>query len=79
MGIALYFAAQGAGRLQWPLLAGALRLFLYAGLGWATLVVTGSLSAFFALGALAMSVYGLLILWSVASGQWFAKARRSAP
>jgi len=78
MGIALYFASQGAGRLKWPLLAGALRLFLYAGLGWATLEVTDSLTAFFAVGAAAMSVYGLLILWSVASGSWFAKDRRSA-
>ncbi|MEF9999550.1 MAG: MATE family efflux transporter [Comamonas sp.] len=76
LGIALYFASQGAGRLKWPLLAGALRLFLYAGLGWATLVVTGALWAFFALGAVAMTAYGLLILWSVASGSWFAKPGR---
>ena len=48
--------------------AAAMRLFLYAGLGWAVLVVTGSLTSFFALGAAAMTVYGLLILWSVASG-----------
>lgn len=75
MGIALYFASQGAGRLKWPLLAGAARLLLYAGLGWAVLAATGSLSAFFALGAVAMVLYGLLILWSVASGRWFAPPR----
>lgn len=76
MGIALYFASQGAGRLKWPLLAGALRLGLYAGLGWAALVATGSLTAFFAFGAAAMAAYGLIIFWSVASGSWFAKERR---
>lgn len=75
MGIALYFASQGAGRLKWPLLAGAGRLLLYAGLGWAVLAATGSLSAFFALGAVAMVLYGLLIMWSVASGRWFAPPR----
>ncbi|MEG1767483.1 MAG: MATE family efflux transporter [Comamonas sp.] len=76
MGIALYFASQGAGRLKWPLLAGALRLGRYAGLGWAALVATGSLTAFFAFGAAAMAAYGLIIFWSVASGSWFAQERR---
>jgi putative MATE family efflux protein len=76
LGFSLYFASQGAGRLKWPLLAGALRLFLYAGLEWGMLVVTQSLTAFFAVGATAMTVYGLLILWSVASGSWFATEQR---
>lgn len=76
LGFSLYFASQGAGRLTWPLLAAVLRLCLYAGLGWAVLVMTGSLTAFFAIGAVAMAVYGLLILWSVASGSWFASAQR---
>lgn len=71
LGFSLYFASQGAGRLKWPLLAGAMRLSLYAGLGWVVLIVTGSLTLFFAIGAAAMTVYGLLILWSVASGSWF--------
>lgn len=77
LGFSLYFASQGAGRLKWPLLAGAMRLSLYAGLGWAVLVVTGSLTSFFAIGAAAMTVYGLLILWSVASGRWFGSEPQS--
>ncbi|WP_353506059.1 MATE family efflux transporter [Variovorax fucosicus] len=76
-GFSLYFASQGAGRLKWPLLAGAMRLSLYAGLGWAVLVVTGSLTSFFAIDAAAMTVYGLLILWSVASGRWFGSEPQS--
>jgi len=73
MGFSLYFASQGAGRLKWPLLAGALRLLLFAGVGWIMLVTTGSLIAFFATGALAMALYGLCILWAVAYGHWFER------
>ncbi len=71
LGFSLYFAAQGAGRLAWPLGAGALRLALYAGGGALALRVTGSLPLFFAIGAGAMVAYGAIILWSVASGCWF--------
>ena len=34
MGLALYFASQGAGRLLWPLLAGLVRLVIAVGGGW---------------------------------------------
>lgn len=47
LGLSLYFASQGAGRLKWPLLAVALRLVLYAGLGWIALAITDSLKVFF--------------------------------
>ena len=72
LGFSLYFAAQGAGRLKWPLGAGALRLALYAGLGTVVLRATGSLPLFFAIGAGAMVAYGSINLWAVASGRWFA-------
>jgi putative MATE family efflux protein len=71
LGFSLYFAAQGAGRLAWPLGAGALRLVLYAGVGTLALRLTGSLPLFFAIGAGAMVAYGAIILWSVASGRLF--------
>ena len=70
LGFSLYFASQGAGRLKWPLLAGALRLLIYAGLGGALLAATDSLTVFFMAGAVAMTVYGLCILASVASDSW---------
>ncbi|MEQ7990141.1 MATE family efflux transporter [Xanthomonas hortorum] len=75
LGFSLYFASQGAGRLKWPLLAGAMRLLLFAGGGGIVLAVTGSLTAFFALGATAMVMYGSCVLWAVASGRWFKTAR----
>ncbi|VFR32339.1 Multidrug and toxin extrusion (MATE) family efflux pump YdhE/NorM, homolog [plant metagenome] len=65
MGFSLYFASQGAGHLKWPLLAGAARLLIFAGLGWAVLVWTGSLAGFFATGAIAMTLYGICIVCSV--------------
>jgi putative MATE family efflux protein len=71
LGFSLYFAAQGAGRLEWPLAAGALRFTLFAGVGALALRVTGSLPLFLAIGAGAMVAYGAIILWSVASGRWF--------
>nr|WP_109479692.1 MATE family efflux transporter [Paraburkholderia sp. C35] len=70
VGFSLYLAAQGAGRLKWPLGAGALRLALFAGAGTCALHVTRSLPLFFSFGALAMLGYGIINLWSVASGRW---------
>ncbi|CAN5180857.1 MATE family efflux transporter [soil metagenome] len=71
LGFSLYFACQGAGRLKWPLLAVLLRLLIGAGLGAVALSTTGSMTLFFALAALGMALYGLLVLWSVAAGTWF--------
>ena len=51
LGLCLYFASQGAGRLLWPLLAGLLRMVLAVGGGWLALRLTGSLAwVFVALG-----------------------------
>ena len=71
LGLALFFASQGAGRLGWPLLAGAIRLAVAIGGGWAVLKATGSLAATFAALALAMVVYGSLLASAIASGVWF--------
>ena len=47
LGMALYFASQGAGTLTWPLLAGILRMVLAIGGGWLVLFWTGSLTLVF--------------------------------
>ena len=73
LGFSLYFASQGAGKLKWPLTAGALRLALYVGVGAAVLAAFHSLTAFFILGAIAMVTYGSVVVWSVAAGTWFGK------
>ena len=75
LGLSLYFAAQGAGRLASPLGAAALRVALYAGVGTLALQVTGSLPVFFAIGAIAMVAYGAIVFWSAASGGWFVASQ----
>ncbi|WPB59443.1 MATE family efflux transporter [Xylophilus sp. GOD-11R] len=77
MGFSLYFASQGAGRLAWPLAAGAVRLVVFAGIGWVALALTGSMTGFFAMGAVAMALYGSIVLWSVSS--WTRPGARRAP
>ncbi|MCZ8439307.1 hypothetical protein [Achromobacter xylosoxidans] len=49
------------------------------GLGGAVLRLTGSLAGFFAVAALAMAVYGLVILAAVASGSWFERGHLRRP
>lgn len=76
LGIALYFASQGAGRLGWPLAAGFLRVLIAVGGGWIVLRMTGSLEWLFAVYALGLLAYGTVIAAAVASGQWFRRPRR---
>ena len=71
LGMALYFASQGAGALRWPLIAGALRLTVAVGGGYLALRWSGSLTAVFAALGLALVVFGSVIAISVARGAWF--------
>jgi Na+-driven multidrug efflux pump len=71
LGLSLYFASQGAGKLLWPLGAGALRLVVALLGGWLVLRLTGSLDAFFATLALALLAYGLTMLAAVKAGVWY--------
>ena len=75
LGLSLYFASQGAGRLAWPLLAGLIRMVIAVGGGWAVLAATGSLEWTFAMLGLALVVYGLTLVSAVASGVWFRRRR----
>jgi putative MATE family efflux protein len=68
MGLALYFAAQGAGRLLWPIIAGLARLILAAGGGWLALRLTGSLHFLYAALAVALILYGAIIATAVRAG-----------
>jgi putative MATE family efflux protein len=78
LGLALYFASQGAGRLGWPLLAGLLRLIIAIGGGWLALLATGSLAWLFAALSLALLAYGLTICGAVVGGAWFRASRKTA-
>ncbi|WP_043363946.1 MATE family efflux transporter [Belnapia sp. F-4-1] len=71
LGLALYFASQGAGKLGWPLLAGLIRLVIAVGGGWLALHLTGSLAWVFAALAAGLVVYGVLLAAVIRGGAWF--------
>ena len=77
LGLALYFASQGAGKLFWPLTAGLARLVIAVAGGWLALRLTGSLGWMFAALALGLIVYGLSLVAAVLSGTWFRRPRAS--
>lgn len=71
LGLALYFASQGAGRLLWPLLAGATRLAVAAAGGWVILHWTGGeLTALFAVMAAALVIFGSTLAGAIHLGAW---------
>ena len=75
LGLALYFASQGAGRLAWPLVAGFARLLVAACGGWAAIhLLGGGLGGLFGAMALALVVFGVTVAVAIRAGAW-----RSAP
>ena len=79
LGLALYFASQGAGRLFWPVFSGLLRMIIAIGGGWLVLRLTGSLGWMFAALALALVVYGISLATAISSGVWFRSATATIP
>jgi len=71
LGMGLYFASQGAGRLLWPWLANMVRLIIAAGGGWLALRFGGDLSSVFLALAVALGAFGIVNAAAVAGGAWF--------
>lgn len=71
LGMGLYFASQGAGRLLWPLLANMARLVIAAVGGWFALYLGGGVSGVFVALAVALVAFGSINAAAVASGVWF--------
>ena len=71
VGLVLYFASQGAGRLLWPVLGNVARLAVASIGGWLALRWGGQLSGVFAVQGVALIVYGVFITSSIAGGAWF--------
>lgn len=62
LGLALFFASQGAGRLVWPLVASSVRLAVVAAGGWLAVHVAGAPpEALYAVVALSLSALGLTL------------------
>jgi Na+-driven multidrug efflux pump len=73
LGLALYFASQGAGRLLWPLLAGMMRLLIAAGGGWVAMHwFAGGLPTLFIAIAVALTFFGITVAVAVQAGAWAA-------
>jgi Na+-driven multidrug efflux pump len=75
VGMALYFASQGAGRLKWPLIAGIVRLVVAVGGGWLMLRWAGDLSGVFLALGLGLAAHGIIIAAAVKAGVWFPRSR----
>jgi putative MATE family efflux protein len=73
LGLSLYFASQGAGRLRWPLVAGFVRMFVAIVIGGLALRATGSLAWLFAFLGIGLAAYGGIVTIAVARGTWFVK------
>ena len=76
LGMALYFASQGAGRLRWPLTAAATRFVIAAGGGWVAFRLTNDLVHVFLALAVALSAFGAINAAAVAAGVWFDRPAR---
>jgi putative MATE family efflux protein len=76
LGLALFFAAQGAGRLAWPLAASTVRLLVVAVGGWLALRVAGGTpEALYAVIALSLSALGLTLAAATYLADWEGRAR----
>ncbi|MGH6727793.1 MAG: MATE family efflux transporter [Pseudolabrys sp.] len=76
VGLSLYFASQGAGRMGWPMLAAGLRVVIAAGGGWLAVKTFGGSHGLFAALAAAIVSFGLVNAAAVASGVWFAGRKK---
>jgi putative MATE family efflux protein len=79
LGLALYFASQGAGRLLWPLLAGFLRMSVALGGGWLAMRFTGRVEALYSALALGLVLYGATVATAVWRGVWFRSPKPVVP
>ncbi|WP_316214623.1 MATE family efflux transporter [Bradyrhizobium sp. SZCCHNR2035] len=70
LGLVLYFASQGAGRVFLPVLAGTARLILAGGAGLVVVELGGNSATLFAIFAIAFVTYGLLNLLSFYVADW---------
>ena len=74
LGLVLYFASQGAGRLLWPVIGNVVRLAVAALGGWLVLHWWGGgLTAIFVTQGVALVLYGLVNAWAIAGGAWFGR------
>jgi putative MATE family efflux protein len=80
LGLLLYFAAQGAGRIVWPVLGGTARMLLAVVGGWiATVSFDIGLTGLFGIVAVSAVIYGSLVVLAVYLQPWDARSAGRAP
>jgi putative MATE family efflux protein len=70
VGMALYFASQGAGRMVLPVLAGTARLLVVVAGGAMVVALSGTLPALFAVIAGGLALFGALTALAVSKSAW---------
>lgn len=71
LGLALFFASQGAGRMFWPLAGSAARLVVVAVGGWVCIyLLQAPATGFFVVIALSFVAYALTIAAAIRLGSW---------
>ncbi|MCC6778172.1 MAG: MATE family efflux transporter [Hyphomicrobiales bacterium] len=78
-GMALYFAAQGAGRMGWPLAIAFIRLFVAAVGGSVAFWLTGAIASVFVALGVALALFGLLNAITIWAGAWRQPKRDEKP
>lgn len=79
LGLALYFASQGAKRVLLPVLAGTVRMIVAAFFGWSAVIWFGaSVNVLFQIVALAAVAYGVLTATAVLPRRMFSQEREPA-
>lgn len=78
-GLALYFAAQGAGRVSWPLAASLLRMGVALGGAWAASALGFGLTGTFSAISAGFVAMGLVNAAAFATGRMFGRAPAEAP
>src|SRR5437773_9816748 len=79
LGLALYFASVGAGRLLWPLIANMTWHVIAALGGWLALRWGGEVTYVFVALSAALVAFGLINAGAVARGAWFGPVAWSRP
>jgi putative MATE family efflux protein len=70
IGLCLFFASQGAGKMLWPVLAGSIRLLVIAIGGWWLASTQAPAWSVFALTGTALAAYGIATVLSVHWVRW---------
>jgi putative MATE family efflux protein len=76
LGIVLYFASQGAGKLLWPVIGNIVRLLVALAGGWVAIRYWNSLTGVFIAQAVALVIYGSINAWAIWAGAWFGRVTR---